>query len=49
LGDKLKKDLTAYLKNAKLDPTKSIPQPFRSIDADEKEAEEGYDENGRAR
>ena len=28
-GDKLKTNLTAYLRNAKSDPTKSIPQPFR--------------------
>lgn len=28
-GEKLKVNLTAYLKNAKNDPTKSIPQPFR--------------------
>jgi hypothetical protein len=28
-GEKLKANLTAYLKNAKNDPTKSIPQPFR--------------------
>ncbi|MEK7473678.1 MAG: hypothetical protein AAB668_03070 [Patescibacteria group bacterium] len=28
-GDKLKKDLAVYLKNAKSDPKKSIPQPFR--------------------
>lgn len=28
-GDKLKENLTAYLRNAKSDPTRSIPQPFR--------------------
>ena len=28
-GDKLKVSLTAYLKTAKADPKKSIPQPFR--------------------
>ena len=28
-GDKLKVDLTAYLKTGKADPKKSIPQPFR--------------------
>ena len=28
-GEKLKTNLTAYLRNAKSDPTKSIPQPFR--------------------
>ncbi len=30
-GDKLKVSLTAYLKNAKNDPAKSIPQPFRQL------------------
>jgi hypothetical protein len=35
-GDKLKTSLTAYLKNAKNDPTKSIPQPFRQY-AEEQE------------
>jgi hypothetical protein len=34
-GEKLKKSLTAFLKNAKADPTKSIPQPFRQHSADE--------------
>ncbi len=34
-GDKLKRSLTAFLKNAKADPDKSIPQPFRQIDSDE--------------
>ena len=29
---KLKANLTAYLKNAKSDPSKSIPQPFRDIE-----------------
>ena len=29
-GEKLKVNLTAFLKNAKADPTKSIPQPFRA-------------------
>lgn len=33
-GDKLKKNLTAYLKNAKAEPDKSIPQPFRGIGGD---------------
>jgi hypothetical protein len=28
-GDKLKENLAAYLRNAKSDPNKSIPQPFR--------------------
>lgn len=31
-GDKLKKNLTEYLKNASKDPNKSIPQPFRLVD-----------------
>jgi len=35
-GDKLKVSLTAYLKNAKSDPTKSIPQPFRRLENDDK-------------
>lgn len=30
-GEKLKKELTKYLKKAKSDPEKSIPQPFREI------------------
>ncbi len=29
-GEKLKENLTAYLRNAKDDPAKSIPQPFRN-------------------
>ncbi len=33
-GEKLKTNLTAYLKNAKNDPTKSIPQPFRHASED---------------
>jgi hypothetical protein len=32
-GEKLKASLTAYLKNAKNEPEKSIPQPFRTIQA----------------
>jgi len=44
-GDKLKVSLTAYLKNAKSDPTKSIPQPFR-YDA---EAEEPGDVDGESK
>jgi hypothetical protein len=36
-GEKLKTNLTAYLKNAKNDPTKSIPQPFRhQVEEEEK-------------
>lgn len=31
-NQKLKTSITAYLKNAKLDPTKSIPQPFRDME-----------------
>lgn len=30
-GRKLRDDITVYLKNAKADPTKSIPQPFREL------------------
>lgn len=30
-GDKLRKSLTLYLKNAKAEPEKSIPQPFRAL------------------
>lgn len=33
-GEKLKGNLTTYLKNAKNDPTKSIPQPFRQLEKD---------------
>jgi len=36
-GDKLKRNLTSFLKNAKADPDKSIPQPFRQLDSDEDE------------
>jgi hypothetical protein len=36
-GEKLKNSLTAYLKNAKNEPEKSIPQPFRYIETEEKE------------
>lgn len=35
-GEKLKASLTAYLKNAKNEPEKSIPQPFRYIENGEK-------------
>lgn len=31
-NQKLKTNITAYLKNAKLDPAKSIPQPFRDME-----------------
>lgn len=31
-NDKLKSNITAYLKNAKADPDKSIPQPFRDME-----------------
>lgn len=31
-NSKLKQNLTAYLKNAKADPAKSIPQPFRDME-----------------
>jgi len=36
-GEKLKVSLTAYLKNAKNEPEKSIPQPFRPLEKDETE------------
>jgi hypothetical protein len=32
----LKTNITAYLKNAKLDPAKSIPQPFRDMEVSRK-------------
>ena len=31
-NSKLRESITAYLKNAKADPTKSIPQPFRDME-----------------
>jgi hypothetical protein len=31
---KLRKSITAYLRNAKADPIKSIPQPFRDMDSE---------------
>ena len=34
-GEKLKRSLTLYLKNAKAEPEKSIPQPFRPPKADQ--------------
>ena len=33
--EKLRKQITAYIKNARLDPIKSIPQPFRSFQPEE--------------
>lgn len=36
-GDKLKSNLTAYLKNAKSEPEKSIPAPFRKKPEEEQE------------
>ena len=33
--EKLRKQITAYIKNARLDPIKSIPQPFRSFQSEE--------------
>lgn len=30
-GEQLKRELTTYLRNAKSDPTKSTPQPFRDL------------------
>lgn len=35
-GDLLKKYITSYLKNAKTEPEKSIPQPFRHLTTSEK-------------
>jgi hypothetical protein len=35
-GEKLKTSLTAYLKNAKNDPMKSIPQTFRTVENEAK-------------
>jgi hypothetical protein len=35
-GDKLKSSLVSYLKNAKSEPSKSIPQPFRLSEETEK-------------
>lgn len=34
-GEKLKADLTAQLKNAKNEPAKSVPQPFRLLEKEE--------------
>ncbi len=36
-AEKLKTSLTAYLKNAKNEPEKSIPQPFRLLENEERE------------
>ena len=36
-GEKLKISLTTYLKNAKNEPDKSIPQPFRHLESDDTE------------
>lgn len=33
--EKLRKHITIYLKNAKTDPAKSIPQPFRDVENDD--------------
>ncbi len=41
-GEKVKKALTTYLKNAKTDPIRSIPQPFR--DLGDSESNSGVDE-----
>jgi hypothetical protein len=38
-GEKLKKNLSAYLKHARSEPDKSIPQPFRQLEKED-------DENG---
>lgn len=41
-GKALRESITTYLKNAKTDPTKSIPQPFRDLTAEpEPKDEEG--------
>lgn len=37
-GEKLKTNLAAYLKNAKNEPEKSIPQPFRPARADDRDS-----------
>ena len=34
-GEKLKANLTAYLRNAKNEPERSIPQPFRQVEDDD--------------
>lgn len=34
-GERLKTSVTAYLKNAKNEPERSIPQPFRPAENDE--------------
>ena len=41
-SDKLRKDIAAYLKNAKAIPAKSIPQPFRRSDPQHASAEEDH-------
>jgi len=41
-GEKLSKNISVYLKNAKSDPNKSIPQPFRPLN--EREEDEGDEE-----
>jgi hypothetical protein len=37
--EKLRKQITVYIKNARLDPIKSIPQPFRDFRGDDRMAE----------
>jgi len=36
-GDKLRKSLTVYLKHARVEPEKSIPQPFRALERQEED------------
>jgi hypothetical protein len=42
-GDKLRADIALYLKNAKTEPDKSIPQPYRARRAEDKEEDEEED------
>jgi len=37
-SDKLRRDITTYLKNARSEPDKSIPQPYREFPLDEPES-----------
>ncbi|HEY6169451.1 MAG TPA: hypothetical protein VI454_15525 [Verrucomicrobiae bacterium] len=47
--EKLRKHITAYLKNAKTDPAKSIPQPFRDSEQEEQTLEAEEPEQATAR
>lgn len=42
-SDRLRKDIGQYLRNAKADPAKSIPQPFRDLSGRDDESENGVD------